>query len=105
MLLIGLLCITGCSAFDKKAPATSNFKAAIQTTLDKRPRCLIVLVPKDIPARGRQLRPDTELEPYRDAGLVSRTEEQVNARPDWMMFYGPKSNQRVPGYHYDLTKM
>ena len=105
ILLAGLLCITGCSAFDKKAPTTSNFKAAIQATLDQRPQCLIVLVPKDIPARGKLLRPDAELEPYRDVGLVSRTEEQVDARPDWMMFYGPKSNQKVPGYHYDLTDM
>ncbi len=71
IFLSGFMGITGCSSFDKKAPTKSNFKVAIQAALDKNPRCLSVLVPKDVPATGKQLRVDTELEPYVAAGLVN----------------------------------
>jgi|SRR5579859_4497510 len=105
VFLSGFIWIAGCGALDKNAPTKSNFKVAIQSALDKRPRCLTTLVPKDVPAIGKHLRPDTELEPYVAAGLVNRTEANVDARQDWMMLYGPKPGQKVPGYHYDLTEL
>jgi len=105
IFLSDLIWLTGCSSFDKKAPTKSNLKAAIQAALDNNPRCLTALVPKDVSSIGRQLRPDGELEPYLVVGLINRAEAQVDSRQDWMLLYGSKSTQRVPGYHYDLTDL
>lgn len=97
-LTFGVALVTSCN--DPKAANKSNFKRAIQATLDKGSSCLSV----ELPAEPRSMfdgkpRPDPHLDALVSAGLVSKTSVMMQNSAS-SLFGGPK---QLPGSHYDFT--
>ncbi|MCY1278086.1 hypothetical protein D9M68_362420 [compost metagenome] len=104
-----LLCLSlstalaGCGS--PKDANKGNFERAIQSYLDTQPQTICAsvagieppfLLPKDTPLKQRELK---QLDALADAGLLSRSDTQVEVEQGFMTV----KKVQVPGYQYAIT--
>ncbi len=97
----GLALLSQSCSRDPRAAAEANFKAAIQTRLDREPDCISVGLPSERPDFQGRSPPDPELEALVRVGVVSRATTLV--QPPFNTWVPGESQRKLPDIRYDFT--